>query len=127
MSHASMSQVCPSPSTEEPDEEEEEEEEEWERREGEERKRNQITPPCRAGKEKNRCLKHITSDFTRSRPRPSEFLGFFTEYPKASPLLPAPLAVAVFLVSSIAAWQNLDRLLGLLACQVLLLVFDSLQ
>ena len=39
---------------------------------------------------------------------------------KASPLPPAPLAVAGFMVSGLGDWQYSDRLAGLLACRVLL-------
>ena len=35
-------------------------------------------------------------------------------YIKASPLPPAPLAVAGFMVAGLAAWQYSDRLAGLL-------------
>ena len=39
---------------------------------------------------------------------------FITLYPKVSPLPPAPLAVAGFLVAGLVAWQYSDRLAGLL-------------
>ena len=39
---------------------------------------------------------------------------FFKVYLKASPLPPAPLAVAGFMVVGLVAWQYSDRLAGLL-------------
>jgi hypothetical protein len=39
-------------------------------------------------------------------------------YLKASPLPPAPLAVAGFMVAGLAAWQYSDRLAGLLGFAV---------
>ena len=42
----------------------------------------------------------------------------FRKYLKASPLPPAPLAVAGFMVAGLAAWQYSDRLAGLLECAV---------
>ena len=39
-------------------------------------------------------------------------------YPKASLLPPAPLAVAGFMVAGVAAWQYSDRLAGLLGFAV---------
>jgi hypothetical protein len=39
---------------------------------------------------------------------------FVSLYLKASPLPPAPLAVAGFMVAGLAAWQYSDRLAGLL-------------
>jgi len=40
------------------------------------------------------------------------------KYLKASPLPPAPLAVAGFMVAGLAAWQYSDRLAGLLGFAV---------
>ena len=42
-------------------------------------------------------------------------------YLKASPLPPAPLVVAGFMVAGLAAWQYSDRLAGLLGFAVWLL------
>ena len=39
---------------------------------------------------------------------------YFSRYLNASPLPPAPLAVAGFMVAGLAAWQYSDRLAGLL-------------
>ena len=43
---------------------------------------------------------------------------FVSLYLKASPLPPAPLAVAGFMVAGLAAWQYSDRLAGLLGFAV---------
>ena len=42
----------------------------------------------------------------------------YVDYLKASPLPPAPLAVAGFMVAGLAAWQYSDRLAGLLGFAV---------
>ena len=47
--------------------------------------------------------------------------GRATKYLKASPLPPAPLAVAGFMVAGLVAWQCCDRLAGLLDFAVQLL------
>ena len=44
--------------------------------------------------------------------------SFVQNYLKASPLPPAPLAVAGFMVAGLAAWQYSDRLAGLLGFAV---------
>ena len=50
----------------------------------------------------------------------SWFLGFKVSkiYLKASPLPPAPLAVAGFMVAGLVPWQYYDRLAGLLGFAV---------
>ena len=50
-----------------------------------------------------------------------------SKYLKTSPLLPAPLAVAGFLVAGFVAWQYSDRLAGLLGfrCSVFVLLVLS--
>ena len=55
--------------------------------------------------------------------RQPDVLKIKNDYLKASPLPPAPLAVAFFLVAGLVAWQSFDGLAGLLACWVLLSVF----
>ena len=44
------------------------------------------------------------------------------QYLKASPLPPAPLAVAGFMVAGLAAWQYSDRLAGLMGLAVFFFV-----
>ena len=53
-----------------------------------------------------------------SKPQVNDMLRFFIIYLKASPLPPAPLAVAGFMVAGLAAWQYSDRLVGLLGFAV---------
>ena len=43
---------------------------------------------------------------------------YFKYYLKASPLPPAPLAVAGFMVAGVVAWQYSDRLAGLMGFAV---------
>ena len=50
----------------------------------------------------------------------NEYLGIIINL-KASPLPPAPLAVAGFMVAGLMAWQYYDRLAGLLDFAVWLL------
>ena len=48
----------------------------------------------------------------------SRLLMALLDYLKASPLPPAPLAVAGVMVAGLAAWQYSDRLAGLLGFAV---------
>ena len=59
-------------------------------------------------------IRHIPSGSITTNELPRKCLLFFTLYLKASPLPPAPLAVAGFMVAGLAAWQYSDRLAGLL-------------